>query len=270
MYILSGIVILNILAIVLLNNRLAEEHTPPPAAAPEEAVQAASPPAPVFAAPRTLVRTVVLNPDSCPDCFDIGQYISVLNGTMDMVVENAPANNVFLFRSEKLPALAFNTSIEAYPTLVEGWSEVGYKMHIPTGAYAGDWYVLPTQNAPYYATADARVHGRVTVTYITMQDCKECFDVFDLRTSLNASRITPYAERTIDAGSSKGKELIAKYNITAVPTILLDKEADAYPNLQPGWNIIGSVEEDGTYVLRDVQRLQVIYYDLQLKKLMKP
>jgi hypothetical protein len=267
MYVLSGIVLLNIIAIVLLNNRLADEETPQVPA--QENIIA--PPAPVIVTPRVLVRTLILEDKAlCPDCFDIGEYLVALNDTISMEVEVVPESQLSLFHSNKLPAIAFNASLASYPTLVQGWEEVGYILNISTGKYAGEWYVLPTQNAPYYSLADERVHGRVTVTYLTMEKCSECFDAYTLRSSLNASRIKPYEERTIDISSAQGKALVAKYNITAVPTLLMDKEAAEYRNLQPGWNIVGTVEQDGTYVLRELQRLQVTYYDLEHAKLMKP
>lgn len=263
MYVLSGIILLNIIAILLLNNRLAEQEQaktipPPPQAAPP----------PVIVTPRAAVRTLIIEDKTrCPDCFDVREYITTLNDTVDMRVETVPTGQLTLFKSDKLPAIAFNASIEAYPTLVQGWDTVGYTVAL-SEPYAGTWYVLPTQNAPFYA--DGRVHGRVSVTYITMRSCTECYDVAILNASLATSRITPYRETTVDAESTEGKALLAKYNITAVPTLIMDGEAAAYPNLQPGWNIVGTIEEDGTYVLHDLQRLQVTYYDLALKKLMKP
>jgi hypothetical protein len=80
----------------------------------------------------------------------------------------------------------------------------------------------------------------------------------------------PYRELFVDADSPQGAALVAQYNITALPTILLDDEAGAYPNLELGWSIMGTVEEDGTYVLRELERMGVVYYDVARKKLMKP
>jgi hypothetical protein len=263
MYVLSGIILLNIIAIVLLNNRLVVETPPVQEMQPPPLIQ------PIIITQRETVRTLLIEP-ACADCFDIREYLVALNDTISMQVEVVPQTDLLLFASNRLPALAFNASLASYPSMIEGWEEIGYITNISEGNYAGAWYILPTQNAPYYSPLDDRVHGRVSVTYITMKTCSECYDVYTLRASLNASRITPYAEQTLDARSAQGKALIEKYNITAVPTLLMDGEAAEYRNLQPGWNIVGTVEEDGTHVLRDLQRLQVVYYDLEHAKLMKP
>lgn len=303
MFTLSVIVAVNIIAIILLNNHLADQTQAAPASPagiagtaegegllpqqggmpgsgqPQQNGQQPGLPsgsstgreqrAVIRTQPK--VRTLILeDKERCPDCYDINQYIAALNDTIYMDIERVPPDKESLFASTAYPALAFNKTLELYPSLIEGWDQAGYTITFHSGEYAGTWYVLPTQNAPYYSTKDARVHGRVTATYLTMSSCSECYDVYIHRTFLNSSRIVPYREVTVDAESAEGRRLIAKYNITAVPTVLLDREAGEYSNLRPGWSIVGSVEPDGTHVFRDLKRLQVVYYDIGRKKLMKP
>lgn len=260
---LCGIVLINVIAIVLLNNQLAAREV---AAKPVEQ--------PVAAAPvrtQASVRTLLITDHkACPDCYDIHGYVDQLSDTILMDVDEVDAHNVPTLVTDVLPVIAFNSTIEEYPTLVDGWDVAGTIVNVTDGPYAGKWYVLPTQNAPSYSTVRKKVSGRVTVTYLTMASCTDCYDVHLNRQYLNDSRITPYREIDIDAASPSGKQLIELYNITALPTILLDKEADAYTNLAPGWSVVGTQESDGTYVLRNLQRLGVTYYDSGRKKLMKP
>jgi hypothetical protein len=260
---LGAIVILNLIAIVLLNNQLAEEELAqvPQVEQPRQIVQL-PPPLPV--------RTLLLqNRNTCPDCYSIEHYVGELNDSIPLQAEFVPEEQQSLFASPRLPAIAFNATFAQYD-LLEGWYSVGYNITIPDGPYAGLWYVLPTLNAPYVETNTSRVRGRVVVTFITYEACSECYDVMTVRKYLNASRITPYREVSVDAASSLGKSLLRQYNISTVPTILMDAEAAQYPNLMPGWNIVGTIESDGTFVLRDLTRLNVTYYDLAHKKLMKP
>lgn len=259
LYALSAIVLLNIIAIVLLQSRITEQEI---AAAQPTGLRR------VIGPERADVRTVVLTDNRCPDCFDIGQYLKVLNDTVDMNVSVAQ-QNVAQFKSERLPAVAFNKSFEEYPTLIEGWEEVGSIITIADGEYAGTWYVLPTQNPPYI-TQNGSIFGRLTVTYITMNECEECYNATRGREWLADFTITPYSEIFIDASSAEGQAIIKRYNLTAVPTVLLSADAREYQTLAPGWGIVGSIENDGTRVLRDLQRLEVVYYDLAQDRVMRP
>jgi hypothetical protein len=261
MYALCGVVLINVIAIMLLNNQLAAR----------ERAEAPLPPKAEPIRTQPSVRTLVIQDKvHCPDCFDLNAYATELEDTILMRVEQVDAATAPTFSADILPAIAFNATLEEYPALIEGWELGGTVVTIPDGQYAGKWYVLPSQNAPRYSQKERRVLGRVTVTYLTLDSCTECYDVFITRGFLNDSRITVHKEIIVDAESSQGKALVARYNISALPTILMDDEADAYPNIGPGWEIMGTIEQDGTYTLRELQRLNVPYYDLQRKKLMKP
>jgi hypothetical protein len=264
LYSLAVIILLNITAIVILQNRIVEQTMP--IVAEPDPVPANHPPI-IIIMDRPDVMTLILE-DECDGCFDIRQYIAALNETIDMEVRAVDASDLDLFASERLPAIAFNKSLEQYPSLIEGWDQVGTVVNITAGKYAGEWYVLPTQNPPYLE--DGIVHGRVNVTYITMLECTQCYDVAEAGSWLNDSRITPYKERFVDVSSSEGKALVGRYGISAVPTIILSPDAAEYQNLQPSWQVVGTVEDDGYYVLRDLQRMQVTYYDLEKHEVMSP
>ncbi|MDD9954263.1 MAG: hypothetical protein OXR66_08075 [Candidatus Woesearchaeota archaeon] len=271
MYTLAGIVLLNVIAIMILSGRI--EDTPV-----QERIQVRAPtqdPIPENPVPEPvpeeqavddlpLVRTLVLQAD-CQDCYDIDLYVETLRDYINMDVEYA--EDPYIFKSERLPALAFNTTIEEYPHLVDNWESTGYTIQLLD---KGTWYVLPTLNAPYLSTREGRVRGRVTATYLTMDACDECYDVQITREFLKESRIIPYKERDVDIASDEGKQLREQYGITTVPTLILDKEADEYPNMRPGWTIVGSIEDDGSYILRDLQKLSVVYYDLEQESVMRP
>ena len=59
------------------------------------------------------------------------------------------------------------------------------------------------------------------------------------------------------------KEIIKKYDITRVPTLVLSAESKYYPDLTEAWEDVGTIEEDGAYVLRNSLPP---YYDLDAKK----
>jgi len=269
---LSGIILLNIIAIILLQNRIVEQQESAVTAriAREQKIAEQNEPEPIQQTlSRPGVRTLILE-NYCKECFDIRQYLTALNDTVNMSVEVVLQEYLEVFNSTKLPAVAFNESFAQYSKLVTNWNEAGYTIVFSSGPYAGMWYVLPTLNAPYYDVQNNRIRGRVTVTYLTMNDCKECYDVYVNKKFLNGSKIQPYREYAFDISSIEGSTIVKKYNITKVPTIIMDDEALAYLNLQLSWEVVGTRESDGTHVLRDLERLNVVFYDLQGKKLMNP
>jgi hypothetical protein len=268
---LCAILLLNIIAILILNNRLADEE----AARRLQEERAAKLLVPVAAETSILlpaVRTVLLPApcDACDDLFDVAQYLDVLDDTINMSVERAAPKDVPQFGADILPAIAFNATLAAYATFTVGWEQAGPITTIPDGPYAGTWYVLPSHNAPYYDVPSSQVRGRVRVTYLAMARCEDCYDVSRLHEELLDSRITPWEEETVDVDSPQGKILVQQHAITRVPTMILDAEAAFYSSLQPGWSVVGSIEEDGSYVLRDLRRMSVVYYDLERDEVLRP
>ena len=53
-----------------------------------------------------------------------------------------------------------------------------------------------------------------------------------------------------------------------MPTIILSKEASAYPRLTAVWKDVGTVEEDGTYIFRKTE-LMGVSKDLETGSLIK-
>jgi len=95
----------------------------------------------------------------------------------------------------------------------------------------------------------------VTLTILSDTSCVGCnwtlyiadaFDQMSGQLGLNFKR------EVIDYSTNEGKGLLGEYNITKVPTILLSKEALASQQLASVWSSAGSIEEDGTLVLRNV------------------
>jgi hypothetical protein len=60
---------------------------------------------------------------------------------------------------------------------------------------------------------------------------------------------------TYNITSVQGKAFVQKYNITAVPTVLLSPGAADYVNLASDWTQMGTVEKDGWFVFRTVGKI---------------
>ncbi len=152
-----------------------------------------------------------------------------------------------------LPAVVVTGELEKLGSFLGG---LGW-----TGGTA--WFVYEASSPPYFDMASGKTIGLVKVIIITVPSCADCFNpglledaLKNASTSISESRTYPYSE-------PGGAALLANYNITKVPAIILSKDFGEYGALASDWGRLGSVEPDGSYVLR---KIQPPYLDLTAKR----
>jgi hypothetical protein len=133
-------------------------------------------------------------------------------------------------------------------------------------------YVIRVTNPPYLNLSAGKIMGFVDLIYIADASCKECYNVtlhkaiLEDPTSLG---MQINEEEYADVSSARGKQLVQKYNITTVPSVIVSREASAYPTFENGWLKIGTKEPDGNYVFRNNELLKgLAYKDLVTGKIM--
>ncbi|MCR4278851.1 MAG: hypothetical protein NUV81_03030 [bacterium] len=124
----------------------------------------------------------------------------------------------------------------------------------------------------YLQPATGDVMGRVSLTLLTDSSCSNCYDPVQIKNILtNSYGVQLKDEKTIDIKSADGKELVKRYSITSVPTVILSPEINNYLQLISVWDGVGSVEPDGAYVFRNMSQLgQIIYHDLGTGQIIDP
>ncbi len=45
---------------------------------------------------------------------------------------------------------------------------------------------------------------------------------------------------------------------TKVPIVIISKEEEVYPSVMKAWELVGTQEEDGVFILRDMNYLEII------------
>lgn len=123
-------------------------------------------------------------------------------------------------------------------------------------------YVFKTPLAPYIDLKDGKIKGKVDVILIKNQSCEDCFDVNELKDLFLALEIYFDNEKSIDISSNEGKNFLQKYNITAIPTIILSKEIKDYENLKELLGQIGTFEDDENFVFRKLDLLNVKFQEI--------
>jgi len=164
------------------------------------------------------------------------------------------------------PAIILSKEAAAYDIMQEAWLQIGTKEDDGS-------YVLRSVYPPYINLTTGKLRGLVDLTYLVDKSCTPplCYNVSVHREILTNPQgvftIKLEKEETVDVEDAKGKELIAKYNITQVPMVIISDEASAYPSSQALKQFF-SIEKDGFYVFR---RLQVLgtYRDLTTGQIVK-
>ena len=195
--------------------------------------------------PAKIELTVIKN-SKCSDCFDISQVINRLkNSNLNVTLES-----ISEFDSKDGKAIIDKYKIEKVPTvIVTGEIDKVNDLELEKKDNA---LLLTKIKAPYTNAATGKVEGRVALFILNDPKCTECNNLTSFIVQIKGAGIKISDSKNVDPGSDNGKELIKKYSIDFVPSIILSKEAAAYDIMQQSWPQVGTKESDGSYVLRTV------------------
>jgi hypothetical protein len=209
------------------------------------------------------VSSIIISDNNCDVCTDLG-----------LILQNLKQSGVFVDKEEefdfsgtkakeliskldieKLPALLLSDDIEAYPDIVQSMNRAGLKKQ--------DYYIIESQ-APYIEAASGKLRGSAKLTFLDDSSCSECYDVKIHRSILTRLGLAIDEEEKIDTSSEEGKQLISQYDIESVPTIILTGDLEVYENFNNVWPQVGTVEDDGTYVFREITAMGqgMVYKDV--------
>jgi len=189
--------------------------------------------------PAELTLTIV--GADCEDCFDITPAIQVLQTEYTFKeIKNVSMDDsgslVAKYDITKLPAMIFTGDIE--------------EIQLPNLVKKDDAMVFTETPAPYYDVSKKEIVGYVTITRLVDSSCHGCFNISIIEDQMTGAGILVKSRETVEVSSEKGKQLVSKYKITEVPTLLFNKELLVYEQIQQVWKDFGSEESDGTLVLR--------------------
>ena len=225
-------------------------------------------PAPTPRPPAKLAMTVITDP-ACGDCSSLEPIIAAIakrNVTVartNLTRTDPAAQELFRqYKIEIIPSLVITGELDADVELASAWPRLGEQV--------GAAVVLKTPTPPYALAANGEVKGRVRLTLIGDERCTDCYDVNDHRQILSSFGVRDSAATTIDIRSAPGQQLRQKYGIREVPTVLLQGEVAEYAALGRIWPQVGTVEADGTYVLRSGVKDMGVYSDLASGAVVRP
>lgn len=199
-----------------------------------------------------LVSLTIIDDSSCNGCTGIDDVVTFLkqNGVVfsdekrvDYRTENAQ-ELIEQHSIERVPALVISENVIEYPSIAQVWEQVG-------ATERDGFFALHSLQLPYRDLASGDVKGLVSVIYINDSSCSECYDVYVNKRILGQNfGVFLSEERFVDAGSSEGQEIIDKYGMSAVPAIVVSKDAFDYTGFADAWEQVGTQEDDGWFVMR--------------------
>jgi len=191
------------------------------------------------------MQIVVIEDSKCSDCFKPGQTItSVRNANVNITKEE------FLgLDSKEARDIISKYNIDKVPAILL-FGEVD-KPRLSNFEKRDDAMVFTGIMPPYTDLKSNKVEGRVSSIILKDSSCTKCIDLEKSLDELKKSGISIVSTDVIEKRSDKGKEMIKDYSIDIIPTLILSKDLAAYNSpIVRNWKLVGTVEDDGSYVTR--------------------
>ena len=120
-------------------------------------------------------------------------------------------------------------------------------------------FIFTKLSPVFIDTETGQEMGQVTATLITDPSCSQCTDPKIVvenfkKAGVKVREIREFAWNSIDA-----QNIISQYKITKAPSLIFSPEFDLYDTVKSTWQNFGTVENDKTYVARN---LPLPYRDL--------
>ncbi len=201
------------------------------------------------------VDLLLIKNSSCKDCIDLNFFADDLR-ELGIIIENERTiefdseegqSQIEFYFIDRVPVVLLTSEIGEYSFLKPLWSQIG--IIAPDGSY------IYTEAVPFFDLFSEETKGLVEVTRLIDANCSDCVDVNAIVSPLTKMGLKIIKEETFDVSSEKGKELIEKYSITKIPTIIVSEEAEEYTEFFVVWPKVGTKEEDGFFVFRNLEVL---------------
>ena len=201
-----------------------------------------------------LVSLTYVNASSCRECQDLTpavQRLRTLIKVADFKVIDKDSQEgkklVAEYDMARLPGLLISSEVNEYPLAAQ--------LVLAGGTVKKNGTIALGANAPYLNVSAGKVAGITRVILLNDSSCAGCYDVTMHLPILKRFQVYTGSMKAVDAASVDGKDLISKYKITAVPTIIVTGDASAYPELVGIWPSVGTTEKDGALVFRTMSAI---------------
>lgn len=205
------------------------------------------------------VQVTKLAAPECSDCFNIEAAMATLQQQQVVIGEI----KTLPYASPEAQDLIKRLGIQRVPTyILTGEAEKqNLESFVKANGEVKDKTFIFTKVLPLFIDPTTnQKRGEVQATLITDSSCPSCLNPQLIVDAYRESGIAMSQETALSWDSPQARALIAQYNITKAPTLLLSPDIALYDEVQKNWTQAGTVEADGVHVLRN---LSPPYRDLE-------
>ena len=198
----------------------------------------------------------VINPskEQCEDCFDVETLIGIIKSSHNIKITN---KKIVTPSDSGYSKLVKRYDVKNLPAIVVSGDTSNSKI---TGAWEslsgedkkGD--VLIQNLLPFYDIKEQKQKGFIDVVLLEDKTCSDCFEATQYLETLKRSAMTVKNYSVYDISSAEGRVYVDKYKIKKVPALLMSASADDYPGFRDAWKDVGTIESDGWFVFRKVEK----------------
>lgn len=210
------------------------------------------------------VKIVKISVPNCQDCFNIDAAVSDFK-KQNVKVEDEKNIN---FDSSEASASIKQFAIKRVPTYIVSGEVTKNNLEgfIKNNGEIMDSNFVFTKVTPIFIdTENNQEIGKVTATILTDSSCTQCIDPRLTIDSFKKAGVKIIDTQEVVWNSFEGQRIINQYKITKLPTFILSPDIDFYDNVKLSWTKIGTVEQDKTYIARN---LFLPYRDLERSKIL--
>lgn len=215
------------------------------------------------------ISVVVVAAEDCDRCASLDPVLDVIRKqnvrlTESRILSSSAKGKDIIEKHgvEKLPSFTLEGELDKESAV----QEILFK----TGRIDGETFVFTAQSAPYMEVASGKMRGGVNITLLGDGTCNGCYDTKTNSQILRNFGLLDPDMKDFDARSVEGRSIINRYSVRYVPTVLISGDVEAYPSLVNIWPKVGSIEKDGTYILREGVNQVGTYKDLWTGKITTP
>ncbi len=197
------------------------------------------------------VTLTLITASTCDDCVEIDDFVAAIKAENVNVLEEKELD----VTSSDAQALIAQYELTTAPAVIlqgafDEKADVAAQLEKTMIPLSETVMVFQATTPPYVDLVSGVVKGLVTVTLLTTPECDECREIKSMVTALETI-LTVQEFNEIAYGSPEADALVAQYNPSFVPTLFLSEDASVYEGFADLWLNYGTIEEDGTFVLRN-------------------
>ncbi len=211
------------------------------------------------------LELIYIKPNNCPQCSELNDLIQAIGQQKVKItgikeVDQSSAKDLIKkYKITKLPNLIIQGEIKKNQEFFNAFSSIG--------KLENNALVLEKVKPPFLDLKTKQVRGLVDVLVLYDSLCSECYD-YKVHSQILKNFGVNSEPVYYDIKEIQGKNLVRKYKIKLVPTVILKGDFQVYDNLMEIWDNVGTIEKDAI-VLRDGVKGLGTYKDLSKNKVIK-